>query len=489
MDLYFHTTPAHTHATDYLVIGLFADGTLSSTGQAADLACGGAIRDAIHHGHAGGNSHRVSVLYGLTGLACRRVMVIGCGAADKLTPHGYRALCTTAVNALKSAAATSAILALNDIDCDADAAWRLGVCVHSAANGYYRFNELKSGDRPPSDMQRLGFAGPDSLTDRFAVAVATAHGNDYAKTLGNRPGNLCTPTHLAEQAQALCQSHAQLNCDVLEQRDIEALGMGALLSVAKGSRQPAKLIVLHYRRNGAAAPIALVGKGITFDAGGISIKPAANMDEMKYDMGGAAAVLGTLAAVAELNLKLNITAIIPACENLPDGAANKPGDIVTAMNGTTIEVLNTDAEGRLILCDALIYAQQHINPELIIDLATLTGACVIALGNHRSGLYANDDGLADALLAAGEATDDPAWRMPLGAEYHEQLKSPFADLSNIGGRKAGSITAACFLQHFITQTPWAHLDIAGTAWHSGNAKGATGRPVPLLVHYLAGRAG
>ena len=489
LNLHFHTGPAHNHPTDYLVIGLFADGALSAAGHTADQACNGAIRDAINQGHAGGGAHRISVLYDLTGLACQRVMLIGCGAAADITPQRYRALCAAAVNALSNAAATSAIIALNDIDCGADPAWRLNTCVQAAADGYYRFNELKSGDHPPPDMQRLGFAGADALADAFTVAVAAAHGSDYAKTLGNRPGNHCTPAHLAEQAQALCQTHAHLSCRVLEQTDIAALGMGALLSVAKGSRQPPKFIVLHYRRGGDAAPIALVGKGITFDSGGISLKPAAAMDEMKYDMGGAAAVLGALAAVAELNLKLNVTGIIPACENLPDGDASKPGDIVTAMNGATIEVLNTDAEGRLVLCDALTYAQQQLNPELIIDLATLTGACIIALGNHRSALYANDDQLADALLAAGDAAADPAWRMPLGAEYHEQLKSPFADLSNIGGREAGSVTAACFLEHFITATPWAHLDIAGTAWRSGKAKGATGRPVPLLVHYLARRAG
>ncbi|MEN6586376.1 MAG: leucyl aminopeptidase, partial [Sulfuricella sp.] len=326
--------------------------------------------------------------------------------------------------------------------------------------------------------------GEAALTQGLAIA----QGMNLAKDLANLPGNICTPTYIAEQALELAKTH-QLKIEVLEQKDMEVLKMGSFLSVAKGSRQPPKLIVLQYA--GAAKnqkPVVLVGKGITFDAGGISLKPAAEMDEMKYDMCGAASVLGVFRAIAEMKLPLNVVGLIPTCENLPDGNANKPGDVVTSMSGQTIEILNTDAEGRLILCDALTYAAKF-EPAAVVDIATLTGACVIALGHQASGLLANHDPLARELLHAGEYTYDRAWHMPLWDEYQEQLKSNFADIANIGGRAGGAITAACFLSRFTKDYEWAHLDIAGTAWKSGKEKGATGRPVPLLVHFLLNRAG
>jgi leucyl aminopeptidase len=312
---------------------------------------------------------------------------------------------------------------------------------------------------------------------------AVAGGVELARECANRPGNHCTPTYLADVAQALGKSHG-LKVEVLERKDCEKLGMGSFLAVAQGSEQPLKFIVARY--NGAAkgqAPIVLVGKGITFDTGGISIKPSAEMDEMKFDMGGAASVLGTLRAVAELKPKLNVVGLIPACENMPSGRAVKPGDVVASLSGQTIEILNTDAEGRLILCDALTYAERF-KPATVIDIATLTGACVIALGHHRSGLFSADDALAAELIAAGDATGDTAWRMPLDEEYDEALKSNFADMANVGSRAGGAITAAKFLQRFTGKLRWAHLDVAGTAWKSGTAKGATGRPVPLLTHWL-----
>ncbi len=291
----------------------------------------------------------------------------------------------------------------------------------------------------------------------------------FARELGNLPGNICTPTYLAEQAQELAKTH-KLKVEVLERSDMEVLGMGSLLSVARGSRQPPKFIVLQYSKGKSAQkPIVLIGKGITFDAGGISIKPAAEMDEMKFDMCGAASVLGTMKAVAELGLPINLVVIVPTCENLPDGDANKPGDVVTSMSGQTIEVLNTDAEGRLILCDAMTYAERF-EPEVVVDVATLTGACVIALGHHASGLFSNDDSLARALLNAGEEAWDRAWHLPMWEDYQEQLKSNFADMANIGGRAGGSITAACFLSRYAKKYDWAHLDIAGTAWKSGQGK-------------------
>ena len=307
-----------------------------------------------------------------------------------------------------------------------------------------------------------------------------------ARDLGNLPGNICTPTYLAQQAAELAQSYG-MKLEVLEREDMQKLGMGSLLSVSRGSRQPPKLIVLQYSKGKSdQKPVALVGKGITFDAGGISIKPAAEMDEMKYDMCGAASVLGTLKAVAELDLPINLVGVIPASENLPDGDASKPGDIVTSMSGQTIEVLNTDAEGRLVLCDAMTYTERF-EPEAVVDIATLTGACVIALGHHATGLYGNSDSLVKELANAGDEAFDRAWPMPLWDDYQEQLKSNFADMANIGGRAAGSVTAACFLSRFAKKFDWAHLDIAGTAWVSGKEKGATGRPVPLLTHFLMQR--
>ena len=320
---------------------------------------------------------------------------------------------------------------------------------------------------------------------RYGQAVAT--GMALAKDLGNLPGNLCTPTHLADTAVALGKQYA-FDVEVLERADMEKLGMGSFLSVARGSHQPPKFIVMHYKAGKAKAkPVVLVGKGITFDTGGISLKPAAEMDEMKYDMCGAASVLGTFKAVAQMGLPINLVGLIPTTENMPGGGATKPGDVVTSMSGQTIEVLNTDAEGRLILCDALTYAERF-KPECVIDIATLTGACVVALGKIPSGLLANDDDLAAEILKRGTESGDRAWQLPLWDEYQDLLKSNFADMGNIGGRYAGTITAACFLSRFTKAYKWAHLDIAGTAWVSGDAKGATGRPVPLLSEFLISRA-
>jgi leucyl aminopeptidase len=317
--------------------------------------------------------------------------------------------------------------------------------------------------------------------------LAIASGVELARECANRPGNHCTPSYLAQEAKRLGKSHG-LKVEVLERKDVEKLGMGSFLAVAQGSEQPLKFIVARYLGAAkTAAPVVLVGKGITFDTGGISLKPGGEMDEMKFDMGGAASVLGTLHAVASLKAKVNLIGIIPACENMPDGRAVKPGDVVTSMSGQTIEILNTDAEGRLILCDALTYAERF-KPAAVIDIATLTGACVIALGAHRSGLFSADEGLAAELLKAGDTALDPAWRMPLDDEYDEGLKSNFADMGNIGGKGGGAITAAMFLKRFTKAYRWAHLDIAGTAWKSGANKGATGRPVPLLTHYVLSRA-
>jgi leucyl aminopeptidase len=334
----------------------------------------------------------------------------------------------------------------------------------------------------------LPLSAKAELESALAEAVATAEGTTLARTLGNLPANICTPAYLAAEAKKLAREF-KLALEVLERDDMEKLGMGALLSVARASHQPPKLIVLRYTGNSKnQKPLALVGKGITFDTGGISLKPAGEMDEMKYDMSGAASVLGTVRALAAMRAPVNVVGVIPACENMPGGAATKPGDVVTTLSGQTVEILNTDAEGRLILCDALSYAERF-NPEAVIDIATLTGACVVALGHVATGLFANDQKLADEIREAADDAWDRVWQMPLWEDYQEQLRSNFADMANIGGRPAGSVTAACFLARFARKLRWAHLDIAGTAWKSGREKGSTGRPVPLLVRFALTYAG
>jgi leucyl aminopeptidase len=374
-----------------------------------------------------------------------------------------------------------------------DIYWKVRQSVEVSRNALYRFDELKSkknSTRRPlrkiilSVPTRRGLPIGDKAV---AEGQAIANGVKLTKDLANLPGNICTPTFLAKQAKELQKVHKSIKIKVLDEAEMEQLGMGALLAVSRGSHEPAKLITLEYRGTSKdTKPVVLVGKGVTFDSGGISIKPAAQMDEMKFDMCGAASVLGTLATTAELNLPINVVGVIPATENMPNGNATKPGDIVTSLSGQTIEILNTDAEGRLILCDALTYCERF-NPDVVIDIATLTGACVIALGKYATGLLSNHSPLANDLLNAGRTSNDRAWQLPLWEDYHQQLDSPFADMANVGGREAGTITAASFLSRFTKQFHWSHLDIAGTAWTGGKEKGATGRPVPLLAQYLLDR--
>ena len=364
----------------------------------------------------------------------------------------------------------------------------LGAAVRAVADGSYVYTATKTKAEPRA-LLRVTLGVPDmrAVQSEFATAAAVVAGVEFAREWANRPANHATPTLIGNAAKTLAK-HPGIQCQLLGPEEVSKLGMGAFLAVAQGSDQPLRLVELRY--NGAPrsqAPVVLVGKGITFDTGGISLKPAAEMDEMKFDMGGAASVLGVFRALAELRPAINVVGLIPACENMPDGKAVKPGDVVTSMSGQTIEILNTDAEGRLVLCDALTYAARF-KPAAMIDIATLTGACVVALGGLRSGLFASDDVLAGQLLAAGEAALDPCWRMPLDDDYAEGLKSNFADMANVAGRAGGAITAAKFLPRFVADVPWAHLDIAGTAWKGGAAKGATGRPVGLLVHYLLERA-
>ncbi len=409
-------------------------------------------------------------------------------AVGDASPKALRKALALSLAYLKTGGAKSLAVALAGGNWTAAQAEAL---VAAVTEGVYVYRETKPSAPAAAKLTSVALvcakADAGILGAALKRAAAIAEGTALARECANRPGNHCTPTFLAEQAKKLGKEHG-LKVEVLDRKACEKLGMGSFLAVAQGSDEPLKFIVARYEGGAkTAAPVVLVGKGITFDTGGISLKPAGEMDEMKFDMGGAASVLGTLKAVAAMKAKVNLIGIIPACENMPSGRAVKPGDVVKSMSGQTIEVLNTDAEGRLILCDALTYSERF-KPAVVVDIATLTGACVIALGHHRSGLFSPDDALAAELLAAGEAAQDPAWRMPLDEEYDEGLKSNFADMGNIGSRAGGAITAAKFLQRFTAKLRWAHLDIAGTAWKSGAAKGATGRPVPLLTHFVLSRA-
>ena len=475
-----------------IIIGVFEPRKLSAAGASLDRASRGQLTAALKRGDMEGKAGTTLMLHQVPRVSAARVLLVGLGREREFDDGKYRSAVTKAIAALKQTGVTDAVLCLSAGVKQRDIAWRAAQAAIAASDATYHFDRMKSKREQARGVRHLTLlvgernelkAGQSGLKQGAAIA----HGMSLAKDLGNLPGNVCTPAYLADAARTLARQY-KLGVQVLERKDMEKLGMGSLLSVARGSDEPPKLIVLKYEGGPRGQkPYALVGKGVTFDTGGISLKPAPEMDEMKFDMCGAASVLGTLRAVAELKLPINVIGIVPATENMPGGSATKPGDIVTSMSGLTVEILNTDAEGRLILCDALTYAERF-EPQAVVDIATLTGACVIALGHVASGLFANDDALAQELLAAGQTTHDRAWHLPLWDDYQEQLKSNFADFANIGGRPAGSVTAACFLARFTKKFKWAHLDIAGVAWKSGAAKGATGRPVPLLTQYLIDRA-
>lgn len=484
-----------TLKTGCLVVGVFEDKKLSKAAQELDRK--GAISAALKSGDITGKPGSTLLLRDLDGIAAERVLLVGLGADEKPTDKNFTSAIQSAARILSSIGSSDALMALPlDGIKDRDTAWAVRASVLTLRENAYRYDTTKSTKEPAQNgAKKVAFAtsAADSAAAKAAIAqgIAIANGMDLTKDLGNLPSNICTPTHLANTAKKLAREF-KFGVEVLDRKQIEALKMGSFLSVTKGSDEPPKFIVLkHMGGKQKDAPVVLVGKGITFDTGGISLKPGANMDEMKYDMCGAASVLGTFRSIGEMGLKLNVIGVIPTCENMPSGRASKPGDIVTSMSGQTIEILNTDAEGRLILCDALTYAERF-KPAVVVDIATLTGACVTALGHHNSGLFTRHDeahdALANELLAAGKATGDTAWRMPIEDVYQEQLKSNFADMANIGGPPGGSITAACFLERYTRKYTWAHLDIAGTAWKSGAAKGATGRPVPLLTTFLINRA-
>lgn len=492
MDYLLANTPIETLETECLIVAIFDNQHLSPAAQTLDTLTNGLISDILQRGDIGGKVAETLLINYLPYAPIKRVLLVGLGSIEKLSSKNFRKAVASVAKTLKTTQISSTVccLAENQVT-EKNIVWNARQIVEAFDAPFYQFNDCKS---QPADTFALNTVSLQSSTKNSELqaginqGLAIARGVSLAKHVSDLPGNICTPSYLAEQAIKIAEQYSSLTTIILEETEMEELGMGSFLSVSRGSRQPAKLISLEYQGTDAnTQPIVFVGKGLTFDAGGISLKPGAGMDEMKYDMCGSAAVLGTLQAAAELKLPLNIVGIIPSSENMPDGDANKPGDIVTSMAGLTIEILNTDAEGRLILCDALTYAKKY-NPDVVIDLATLTGACLVALGRVTSGLLGNDDTLCNDLLSAGETSLDSVWRLPLWDEYQDQLKSNFADIANIGGRDAGTITAACFLSRFTTDFQWAHLDIAGTAWKSGEAKGATGRPVPLLVQYLLDRA-
>ena len=415
------------------------------------------------------------------GYKSKRVLVVGLGESP-LTRKDFIKVLKSLSSAMGNSKVKNVVIPFIEVE-DADEAWIQTSTARVLKNESYKVNKVGVQEEP-SDivLEAVNLYSKNNGASEIQKGVAVANGMALTRELGDLPPNICTPTYLADAAKSLAKTY-NLKCEILEESEMESLGMNSLLSVSKGSSQPGKLISLSYSNNGNAAPIVLVGKGVTFDSGGISLKPGSGMDEMKYDMCGAASVLGTMSAIAEMNLKVNLIVVVPAVENMPAHNASRPGDVVKSMSGQTIEILNTDAEGRLILCDALTYCEKY-KPKTVIDIATLTGAVIIALGKHHSGVMSNDQSLADALKISGEAAQDTVWQLPLDDEYDDLLKSNFADMANIGGREAGTVTAACFLARYTKKYSWAHIDIAGTAWLGGSKKGATGRPVPLLTQYI-----
>ena len=471
-----------------IVVTLDQSGKLSQAAQAIDEASQGFISQRVEERDIQGKLAETLLLPGVSGIQSRRVLLVGTGK-DELTATSARKI-LAAVAKATAALEGSIALALNELATAAlTADWLTEQSAIAFADAQYRFTHTLSAKNEKPAAEALIWVGADTSA-AFARGVAIANGIQTAKELGNMPPNICTPSYLAEQATELA-ADARVETQIIDEAEMEAMGAGAFVSVAKGSVEPGKLIIMKYTGAGDDVPYHMVlGKGITFDSGGISLKPGAKMDEMKYDMCGAASVMGTMKAIVELQPDMNIIGMITSAENLPAGNASKPGDVVTSLSGKTIEILNTDAEGRLVLCDALTYGINHFKPASIVDIATLTGACMAALGNVNTGLFTQDESLAGELQQAAEYSQDKVWRLPLQDDYQELLDSNFADMANIGGPLAGATTAACFLARFTEGTPWAHLDIAGTAWNSGGkAKGATGRPVSLLVNYLLNKAG
>jgi leucyl aminopeptidase len=478
-----------------IVIPIFKGRKLSRPARTLDNISAGTLKQFLKRGDIDGAEGESAWIYDLENAYCDRVLLIGCGPERDVDFKRFKNICNKAAKSLNTSGATEAVSYLSAIDSrHLDQNTMVRETVLSFEATLYCFNDYKSKPektRKPLRKLTIGITRRKDLSaaeQAMQEGKGIATGMKLAKDLANSPPNICHPEYLAQRAMQLSKTYRRLKVDILEESDMEKLGMGAFLSVSRGSEQPAKLICMHYdgsdKKN--TKPIILVGKGITFDSGGISIKPSAAMDEMRYDMGGAASVFGALVACMHMQLPVHVIAVVAAAENMPDGKASRPGDIVTTLSGQTVEILNTDAEGRLVLCDTLTYIKKF-DPKVVIDVATLTGACIMALGYHASGMLTNKSSLGRELAHAGNAIDDRLWELPLWDDYREQLKSNFADMANIGGRPAGTITAAAFLSEFTKDYPWAHLDIAGTAWVSGKDKAATGRPVPLLTEFILQR--
>ena len=480
-----HAAPA-TAGFDCIIVGSFADKSLSPAAQALDTASGGRLSALLARGDIGGKTGNVTLLHDLAGVTAPRVLVVGLGEPAKFGVPQYIKAVGDAARALKTGISASALLTLSELEVKGrDPAWNIRQAVIAADHASYRYRATfgkKKADEP--GLATLAVAGDDATALTQGLAIAA--GVQYARELGNLPPNLCTPAYLAESSVNFASEHEGAEAEILDEAQMEALGMGSLLAVARGSANRPRMIVLKWNNGGDAKPYVLVGKGITFDTGGVNLKTQGGIEEMKYDMCGGANVIGTFVAAVTAKLALNLVVVVPAVENAIDGNAYRPSDVITSMSGKTIEVGNTDAEGRLILCDALTYAQRF-EPAALVDVATLTGACMVALGHQTAGLMSKHDDLANELLAAGEHVFDRAWRLPLWDEYQPMLDSSFADVYNIGGRWAGAITAGCFLSRFAEGQRWAHLDIAGVASDEGKRGMATGRPVGLLSQWLLDR--
>jgi leucyl aminopeptidase len=480
-----------TVETPCVVVGVYEGGVLTSAAARVNTAAQGAIKQQMESGDITGKAGSTTVMFAPAGLAAKRVLVVGLGSQKSFDAARYQKICLESTRALGRLPIDSAVSYLSEVDVpNRDAAWRVRTAALGADYAAYRYTAtFKPREKPAqTELGAIQFTASDDAVTGLDQAKAIAEGIRFARELANLPPNICNPAYIAEQASLFAERHDKVSCNVLDHVEMEKLGFGSLLAVGRGSINKPKLVVLNYQGGNADdKPYAFVGKGITFDTGGISLKPGPGMEEMKFDMGGAAGVLGAFVATVKMNLPVNLVCVVPAVENMPDGDAYRPSDVLTSLSGLTIEVLNTDAEGRLILCDALTYTAQTFQPQAIIDAATLTGACVIALGKHATGLMSKHDDLAAELLAAGETTLDRAWRLPLWDDYQTQLDSGFADVANIGGKSAGAITAGCFLARFTEGQRWAHLDIAGTAWDEGRKGLATGRPVSLLTQWLIDR--
>ncbi|MEO8810209.1 MAG: leucyl aminopeptidase [Rhodanobacter sp.] len=485
------TTAPETADNACVVVGVYEHGALSSAAERVDRATDGLIKRQIESGDITGKAASSCVLFAPSGVGAKRVLVIGLGAQKSFDGARFQKVNQEATRALGRLPVTEAVSYLTELDVPGrDAHWRMRVAALASDFAAYRYTAtFKPRDKAkPPELASLALAGSADSQASLDQAVAIAQGVRFARELANLPPNICNPVYIAEQAKAFADGHDKVSCSVLDEVEMAKLGFGSLLAVARGSANKPRLIALEYKGgNDGDKPYAFVGKGVTFDSGGISLKPGPGMEDMKFDMGGAAGVLGAFVAAVKMGLKLNLVCVVPSVENMPDGDACRPSDVLTSLSGLTIEVLNTDAEGRLILCDALTWTARTFQPQAIIDAATLTGACVIALGKHASGLMSKHDDLAAELLAAGEETLDRAWRLPLWDDYQTQLDSGFADVANIGGKTAGAITAGCFLSRFTDGQRWAHLDIAGTAWEEGRKGLATGRPVTLLAQWLLDR--